>query len=87
MQSTIIEHLKFFRYDEWHYNMMQTFFEHYQSSHTSVAILKGKKPGNMPIEFVRHGQPILNLKQARKLGLNVPQHFEHEARTKGVIYK
>ena len=53
----------------------------------TVAILKGKKPSNMPIEFVRHGQPILNLKQARKLGLNVPQHFEHEARTKGVIYK
>lgn len=53
----------------------------------TVAILKGKKPSNMPIEFVRHGQPILNLKQTRKLGLNVPQHFEHEARTKGVIYK
>lgn len=53
----------------------------------TVAILKGKKPANMPIEFVRHGEPILNLKQARKLGLNVPQHFEHEAKSKGVIYK
>ena len=53
----------------------------------TVAILKGKKPANMPIEFVRHGEPILNLKQARKLGLTVPQHFEHEAKTEGVIYK
>ena len=53
----------------------------------TVAILKGKKPANMPIDFVRHGEPILNLKQARKLGLTVPQHFEHEAKSKGVIYK
>ena len=53
----------------------------------TVAILKGKKPANMPIEFVRHGEPILNLKQARKLGLTIPKHFEHEAKTEGVIYK
>lgn len=53
----------------------------------TVAILKGKKPGNMPIQFVHHGEPVLNLKQARKLGLNVPKHFEHEAKNEGVIYK
>lgn len=53
----------------------------------TVAILKGKKPANMPIEFVTHGEPVLNLKQAKKLGLTVPKHFEHEAATEGEIYK
>ncbi|MGM9891641.1 tryptophan ABC transporter substrate-binding protein [Limosilactobacillus sp.] len=53
----------------------------------TVAILKGKKPANMPIEYVRHGDPVLNLKQARKLGLHVPARFEHEAKTKGAIYQ
>lgn len=53
----------------------------------TVAILKGKKPAKMPIEYVKHGEPVLNLKQARKLGLTVPKHFEHEAKTKGAIYQ
>lgn len=53
----------------------------------TVAILKGKKPANMPIEYVKHGEPVLNLKQARKLGLTVPKHFEHEAKTEGAIYQ
>lgn len=53
----------------------------------TVAVLKGKKPGNMPIEFVHHGEPVLNLKQAHKLGLKVPHHFEQEAQHEGVIYK
>lgn len=49
-------------------------------------ILKGQKPGKMPIEFSRHGEPVLNLKQAHRLGLTVPQHFEHEAQTKGQVF-
>ena len=53
----------------------------------TVAILKGKQPGTMPIQFVRHGQPVLNLKQAHKLGLQVPHHFEQQAKSEGVIYK
>lgn len=53
----------------------------------TAAILRGKNPGKMPIQFVKHGEPVLNLKQARKLGLHVPKHFEHEAATKGEIYK
>ena len=53
----------------------------------TVAILKGKKPATMPIEYVRHGEPVLNLKQAHKLGLHVPANFEHEAKTKGAIYQ
>lgn len=58
-----------------------------QGAKMTVAILKGKNPANMPIKFVTHGEPVLNLKQAKKLGLTVPKHFEQEAAKKGVIYK
>ncbi|MCI1925783.1 MAG: ABC transporter substrate-binding protein [[Lactobacillus] timonensis] len=50
-------------------------------------ILKGENPAKMPIDFSRHGEPVLNLKQAHKLGLTVPKHFEHEAETKGQVFK
>lgn len=53
----------------------------------TVAILKGKKPANMPIQYVRHGDPVLNLKQARRLHIQVPKQFEREAKTKGEIYQ
>lgn len=53
----------------------------------TVRVLKGKKIGNMPIEYVRNGDPVLNVKQARKLHLKIPAHFEHEAQTKGEVYK
>lgn len=57
------------------------------SAKMTVKVLKGQKVGNLPIEYVRHGEPVLNLKQARKLNLHIPEHFEHEAQTKGEIYK
>ncbi|WP_267201254.1 tryptophan ABC transporter substrate-binding protein [Limosilactobacillus kribbianus] len=53
----------------------------------TVQVLKGKKPADTPIQYVRHGEPVLNLKQARKLGLTVPKHFQKEAQQEGVIYK
>ena len=53
----------------------------------TVQILKGKKPANMPIEYIKHGTPILNLKQARKLGLQIPASFQKAAETKGEVYK
>lgn len=58
-----------------------------RSAKMTVAILKGKKPANLPIEFVRHGDPVLNLKQARRLHIQLPKQFEHEAKTKGEIYQ
>lgn len=54
----------------------------------TVALLKHRdKAADTPIEFVRHGQPILNLRQARKLGLRVPRSFAKECQQKGVVYK
>ncbi len=53
----------------------------------TVQILQGKKPGNMAIRYVEHGTPYLNLKEAKKLGTEVPSSFLKEAKSKGTIYK
>lgn len=53
-----------------------------------VAILQGKqKPATTPVDYVQHGQPILNLKQAQKLHLQVPASFKRECQQKGVVYR
>ncbi|MGJ3952368.1 peptide ABC transporter substrate-binding protein, partial [Limosilactobacillus mucosae] len=51
-------------------------------------ILKGKKkPSTTAIKYIRHGEPVLNLKQARKLGLHVPASFQREAEKYGEVIK
>lgn len=56
--------------------------------HLTASILKGKnKPATTPIRYVRHGEAVVNLKQAEKLGLKVPQRFLKEAQTKGKVFK
>lgn len=51
-------------------------------------ILKGKqKTATTPIQYIRHGEPTLNLKQARKLGLHVPASFLHDAQKNGEVFK
>ncbi|MCT6893555.1 MAG: ABC transporter substrate-binding protein [Bombilactobacillus mellifer] len=56
--------------------------------HIVASILKGKtKPATTSIQFVRHGQPILNLKQAKKIGIKVPERFLKEAQSKGEVFK
>lgn len=53
-----------------------------------VSILKGKsKPATMPIEYIKQGEPILNLKQAKKLGIVVPKSFLNKAQKKGTVYR
>ena len=50
-------------------------------------VLKGKKPSTTPIKFIRRGEPILNEKQTKKLGLHIPAHFKHEAEKNGEVFK
>ena len=51
-------------------------------------ILTGKKkPSTTAIKYIRHGEPVLNLKQARKLGLHIPASFQREAEKYGEVIK
>lgn len=59
-----------------------------QSGELAGQILKGKKKtATTPIQYIRHGEPTLNLKQARKLGLHVPASFLHDAQKNGEVFK
>ena len=53
----------------------------------TIEILKGKKVSSLPVERVKKGEPIVNLKEARKLNLQVPQRFLEECQKKGVVYR
>lgn len=54
----------------------------------TAAILRGdKKPATTAIEYIRHGEPVLNLKQAQKLSLTIPKDFQQEATNHGEVFK
>ncbi|WP_137597085.1 tryptophan ABC transporter substrate-binding protein [Paucilactobacillus kaifaensis] len=59
-----------------------------QSGELAGQILKGKKKtATTPIQYIRHGEPTLNLKQARKLGLHIPASFLRDAQKNGEVFK
>lgn len=53
----------------------------------TVALLRGRKVSSLPIERVQNGDPVVNLKEARELNLQVPQKFLKECQRNGVVYK
>ncbi|KRN27212.1 ABC-type uncharacterized transport system, periplasmic component [Lactobacillus selangorensis] len=48
-------------------------------------ILDGKAPAKMPIHFVRNGKLVVNVKQARKIGLTIPAQLVQQAQQKGEV--
>ncbi|EFQ51338.1 tryptophan ABC transporter substrate-binding protein [Lactobacillus iners] len=53
-----------------------------------VDILKGKKKiATTPIQYVRHGIPILNLKKANQLGIKIPVDFLKECIKEGEVFE
>ncbi|ANZ61379.1 tryptophan ABC transporter substrate-binding protein [Secundilactobacillus paracollinoides] len=53
----------------------------------TAKILKGQKPATTPIRFVRHGKLIINMKEAKQLGITFPASVIKEAKAKGEIVK
>lgn len=53
----------------------------------AAQILKGKRPQDMAVDDYHHGKPVLNLKQAHKLGLKVPAGFTKDAQEHGQVIK
>ncbi|BDR55885.1 tryptophan ABC transporter substrate-binding protein [Xylocopilactobacillus apis] len=56
--------------------------------HLTASILKGKnKPSTTAIRYIKHGEAVLNLKQAQKLGIKIPARFLEEAQKEGKVFK
>lgn len=50
-------------------------------------LLKGEKVKETPVEFVRHGDLTINVKQAQKMGVHIPDSLIKEAQKKGELIK
>ncbi|MCT7782462.1 MAG: peptide ABC transporter substrate-binding protein, partial [Lactobacillus iners] len=46
-----------------------------------------KKIATTPIQYVRHGIPILNLKKANQLGIKIPVDFLKECIKEGEVFE
>ncbi|TPR18294.1 tryptophan ABC transporter substrate-binding protein [Apilactobacillus timberlakei] len=58
-----------------------------ETGKVTAQILKGKNASNMPIQTLNRGDLAINLNQAKKLGINIPQSLIQKAERQGVIYK
>ncbi len=53
----------------------------------TVDILHGKKVSSLPIKRIQKGQPVINLKQAKRLKIKVPESFLKQCEKQGVVYR
>lgn len=53
----------------------------------TVAVLKGERISSLSVKRVQKGEPVINLKEAEKLNLQIPERFLKECQEKGVIYR
>lgn len=53
----------------------------------AARVINGEKISQTPIEFIKHGDLTINLKQAQKLGIKIPKDLMQEAQKKGELIK
>lgn len=58
-----------------------------QTGKMAAKVLKGANTANMPIEKLSHGDLAINIAQAKRLGIKIPDSLIKEAQRNGVIYK
>ena len=49
-------------------------------------VLKGKNPGNIPVQYTDKGVFSINLTKAKKLGITIPDDIKQAAEKKGSVY-
>lgn len=57
-----------------------------QTGKMTARILKGANPSTMPIEKLEHGEISVNVSQAKKLGINIPDYLIKQAKKEGAVY-
>ncbi len=45
----------------------------------TARVLKGEKPGDIPVEFFSQGKPVLNTQVAKELGISIPEDIKTDA--------
>ena len=59
----------------------------FEAGKMAARILKGEKASTMPVNDYKHGEPVLNLKPAHKLGLKIPADFQQAAEQDGKVFR
>ncbi|MDF7627074.1 tryptophan ABC transporter substrate-binding protein [Lactobacillaceae bacterium L1_55_11] len=57
----------------------------YQTGKMAGEVLKGKKTATMPVVSVTKGEPVINLKEAQTLGIDLPDKLVQQAKENGEV--
>jgi len=58
-----------------------------QAGIMAAKVLKGKNPATYPVKTITKGVPVVNEKQAKLLGITLPQSLVKDAESKGEVIK
>ncbi len=59
----------------------------YQAGIMAGQVLKGKDTATYPVKTITKGDIVINLKQAKLLGLHLPEDMIKTAEAKGEVFK
>ena len=59
----------------------------YQAGIMAAKVLKGKETATYPVKTITQGDMVVNLKQAQRLGIQLPESMVKAAESKGEVIK